>query len=144
MRRKFKTVERWHTGDFIRFKTCDNQLYAGNIKMLGDSSLFISDQTIAYSRICYVYLERNGYLRQIFLKGAGSAFKQLPVYLLLYGNINAVVYGLWSPQYLMGSIAVNSGIFLLGAGLDAIYKHTTYRQYRMNHYRLVYLNFSPP
>lgn len=137
-----REIHRFRVGDSLRFSIHgSDEIYSGNIEVLGDSTLLISDQTIAYHSISAVYLYRNSYGRQVFLKGLPKAAIQSSMFLFVYGNINAVVYELWSLPYLRMSIIRSASMALGGLAVQQIYNRTTYRKCSTKRYRLIKITF---
>jgi hypothetical protein len=139
-----KTIHRFKVGDQLRFKQLGSKdIYDGSIRILGDSSLLVNDQNVLYRNITFVYLPREGYFRKIILYGLAHSAIKLPIYLFIYGNINAVVYKLWSKDFFVKPLLVNGSIVTSGFAMEAVLNKYPYKKYSITQYRLVYLNFSP-
>lgn len=139
-----KTIHRFKVGDQLRFKQLDSEdIYEGKISVIGDSSILVNDQNVLYSDITFVYLLRDNYFRKVILSGLAQSAIKLPVYLILYGNINAVIYKLWSKEYFIKNLLVNGSIVAGGFTMHTVINKYPYKKYNINKYRLVYLNFSP-
>jgi hypothetical protein len=139
-----KTIHRFNIGDQLRFKQLGSEdIYDGKIRILGDSSLLVNDQNVLYRNITFIYLPREGYFRKIILSGLAQSAIKLPIYLFIYGNINAVVYKLWSKDYLVKNLLVNGSIVVSGFAMQTLLDKNKYKKYSLNQYRLVFLNFSP-
>lgn len=139
-----KTIHRFKVGDQIRFKQLGSEdIYDGKIKILGDSSILVNDQNVLYNKITHVYLLRDSYFRKIVLNGLAQSATKLPIYLFIYGNINAVVSDLWTKEYFIRNLIVNGSIFTSGVLMQGVLNKYTYKKYKLTQYRLVYLNFSP-
>ena len=137
-----KVMERFKEGDSLMFSfEGSRDIYIGTIEILGDSTLFIADQTIPYHAITSIYLLRNSYGRQVFLKGLPTAAANSALFLFVYGNINAVVYGLWTTEYLKLSTLRSISILAGALTIHQIYNKTTHKKCNMDRYRLVKVNF---
>ena len=139
-----KSIHRYKVGDIIRFKQAESEdIYEGKIRIMGDSSLLVNDQNVLYQNITYVYLPRDSYFRTVILRGLAQSAIKLPVYLIIYGNINAVVYELWTKEFFIRNLLVNGSIITSGFALQSALNKYPYKKYNLKTYRLVYLNFSP-
>jgi hypothetical protein len=138
-----KTIHHFKVGDPFRYaQKGSDDIYEGKIIVLGDSSILVNDQSVLYNNITAVYLPRDSYFRKVILNGLAQSAIQLPIYLIVYGNINAIVYNLWSTDFLIRNLLVNGSIMASGLAMQALLKNFNYKKYSMKNYRIVYLNFS--
>lgn len=137
-----RVIDRYRTGDSLRFQISgSDDIYKGIIEILGDSTIFIAEQTVPYDQITAVYKYRNSWSRQVFLKGLPIAAAQASMFLFVYGNINAVVYGLWSKEYLLRATLISAGMLSGSWIVSRIYHATHYKKCSMNRYRLIKITY---
>lgn len=134
----YKTALRLEIGDSIGFRLSgDPNSYGGHIKAIGDSSIFVGQHTVRYSDITEIIVNRNSGFRR-FLKGMPGIMYKFSLYYFVYGNLNAWIADLWTPEYLKTHTITSLSMVGSGMLIQITEKSTRYKHYKtQKRYRLV-------